>query len=74
MENGIDDLSLGFEKIEVEIDKVVFDKKGLEEIVELFEDKHKISFEDIKGKYFKSEKLELRNKFIKEVLKYKAIN
>ena len=47
---------------------MVFDKKGLEEIVELFEDKYKISVEDIKGKYLKSEKLELRNKFIKEVL------
>ena len=33
---------------------MVFDKKGLEDIVELFEDKHKISVEDIKGKYLKS--------------------
>ena len=32
------------------------------------EDKHKISVEDIKGKYFKSGKLELRNKLIEEVL------
>ena len=38
------------------------------------EDKHKISVEDIKGKYFKSGKLELRNKLIEEVLKYKVIN
>ena len=53
---------------------MVFDKKGLVEIVELFEYKYKISVEDIKGKYLKSEKLELRNKFIKEVVKYKAIN
>ncbi len=27
----------------------------------------RISIDDIKGKYFESEKLELRNKFIKEV-------
>ena len=47
--------SWGFEKIEVEINKMVFDKKGLEEIVELFEDKYKISIEDIKSKYLKSE-------------------
>ncbi len=46
---------------------MVFDKKGLEEIVELLEYKYKISVEDIKSKYLKSEKLELRNKFIKEV-------
>ena len=57
------------------MNKIVFDKKGLEEIVELFEDKYRISVEDIKGKYIKSEKLELRNKFIKkEVGKCKAIN
>ena len=30
---------------------MVFDKKGLEEIVELLEYKYKISVEDIKGKY-----------------------
>ena len=42
--------------------------------MELFKYKCKISSGDIKGKYFKDEKLELRNKFIKEVLKYKAIN
>ena len=36
--------------------------------MELFEDKYKISVGEIKGKYLKSEKLELRNKFIKEVL------
>ncbi len=53
---------------------MVFDKKEVEEIVELFEDKCTISIEDIKGKYLKGEKLELRNKFIKEVLKYKTIN
>ena len=74
MENSAGDLSPGFEKIETEINKMVFDKKGLEEIVELFEDKYNISIEDIKGKYLKGEKLELRNKLIKEVLKYKAIN
>ena len=38
---------------------MVFDKKGLDEIVELFEDKYKISVGDIEGKYLKSEKLEL---------------
>ena len=38
------------------------------------EDKYKISIENIKGKYLKGEKLELRNKFIKETLKYTAIN
>ncbi|MCG8541151.1 MAG: hypothetical protein MJA82_14645 [Clostridia bacterium] len=53
---------------------MVFDKKEVEEIGELFEDKCKISIEDTKGKYVKGEKLELRNKFIKEVLKYKSIN
>ena len=37
---------------------MVFDKKGLNEIVELFKDKYKINVEDIKGKYLKSEKLE----------------
>ncbi len=42
--------------------------------VELFKYKCKISSEDIKGKYLKDKKLELRNKFIQEVLKYKAIN
>ena len=40
----------------------------------MFEDKYKVSVEDIKGKYLKSKKLELKNKFIKEVVKYKAIN
>ena len=53
------------------MNRMVFDKK---ELVELFEDKYKISVQNIKGKYLKSEKLELRNKFIKEVVKYKAIN
>ena len=48
---------------------MVFDKKEVEEIGELFEDKCKISIEDTKGKYVKGEKLELRNKFIQRSTK-----
>ncbi len=40
----------------------------------MFKYKCKISSGDIKGKYLRGEKLELRNKSIEEVLKYKAIN
>ena len=71
-EKGIGDLSPSFENIEIEINKMIFDKKELTEIVELFEDRYKISVKDIKGKYLKGEELRLRNEFIKEVLKYKA--
>ena len=82
-EKGIGDLSPSFENIEIEINKMIFDKKEinkmifdkkeLTEIVESFEDRYKISVKDIKDKYLKGEKLRLRNEFIKEVLKYKAI-
>ncbi len=33
-----------------------------------------MSVNEIKGKYLRGEKLRLRKEFIKEVLKYKAIN
>ncbi|WP_432408152.1 transposase [Wukongibacter sp. M2B1] len=72
-ERDIGDLSPSIEKIEIEINKMIFDKKELKEIVELFEDRYGISIEEIKGKYLRGEKLRLRNEFINEVLKYKAV-
>ena len=74
IEKSIDDLSPRFENIEAEINKMIFDKKELTEIVGSFEKRNEISIEEIKDKYLIGEKLRLRNEFIKEVLKYKAIS
>ncbi len=73
-EKGMGDVSPSFENIEKEINKMIFDKKEFKEIVEVFEKENRISIDEIKGKYLRGEKLRLRKEFIKEVLKYKAIN
>ena len=73
-DNSKYDLSEKIEKIEVEINKMVFDKKELEEIIKSFEQRYDIEIDGIKRKYLKGYKLQQRNIFIKDVLKYKALN
>ena len=68
------DLSEELEKIEPEINKMVFNKKSLEEIIKSFEQRHGMKIDEIKRKYLKGYKLQQRNIFIREVLKYKALN
>ena len=66
------ELLQNFEEIEAKINQIIFDKKGLDEIIKSFEQRYNI--DTIKGKYLKGDILKQRNIFIKEVLKYKALN
>ena len=61
------DLSGEFEKIEAEINKMVFNKKSLEEIIKSFEQRHDMKINEIKRKYLKGYNLQQRNIFIRDV-------
>lgn len=73
MEEGTGDASKSLENIETEINKMILDKKEFLKIIESFEKGNKISVDEIKGKYLRCGKTGLRNGFIKEALKHKAI-
>lgn len=68
------ELSPDFEEIEAKINQIAFDKKELDEIIKSFEQRYSIDIDDIKRKYLKGDIFKKRNMFIKEVLKYKALN
>jgi len=73
-DKDIYDLSPSFEEIKAEINNIEIYKKELAEIVDEFKKRYDVDIDMIKGRYKKGDILELRNKFVIEVLNYKAMS
>ncbi len=61
------------DEIEFEINKMSLEKKDKLEVIMSFENRTGVKVENLKKKYLKEDMLELRNCFIKEIIKYGAM-